>query len=233
MRELFSQGYTAHPGNAARKVNSSVKSRGYPKLDSPCFLQMNSELYSFWSIPFLRKPAFILLNYRFLLQERNLCIIIIWIRVQEIFLSYIKNLIYNALSQWLLRFKLRGVWMAMTVREAYEKLGGNYEEMSRRVDEKMLQRLVGMLLRDTNYAALCTALEQRDYESAFRGAHTLKGVALNMGLTPLAEKASALTETLRGRKDNIDIGPAFAEFKQAYRDMQAIFSQLLAGGDAK
>ena len=123
--------------------------------------------------------------------------------------------------------------MAMTVREAYEKLGGNYEEMSRRVDEKMLQRLVGMLLRDTNYAALCTALEQRDYESAFRGAHTLKGVALNMGLTPLAEKASALTETLRGRKDNIDIGPAFAEFKQAYRDMQAIFSQLRAGGDAK
>ena len=51
-----------------------------------------------------------------------------------------------------------------------------------------------------------------------------------MGLTPLAEKASALTETLRGRKDNIDIGPAFAEFEQAYRDMQAIFSQLLAGG---
>lgn len=123
--------------------------------------------------------------------------------------------------------------MAMTVREAYEKLGGNYEEMSRRVDEKMLLRLVGMLLRDPNYAALCTALEQRDYEAAFRGAHTLKGVALNMGLTPLAEKASTLTETLRGRKDNIEIGPAFAEFEQAYRDMQAIFSQLLAGGDAK
>ena len=45
--------------------------------------------------------------------------------------------------------------MAMTVREAYEKLGGNYEEMSRRVDEKMLQRLVVMLLSDTYYAALC------------------------------------------------------------------------------
>lgn len=123
----------------------------------------------------------------------------------------------------------------MTVKEAYEKLGGDYEDMSYRVDEKMILRLIGMLLRDPNHAALCSALEQHDYNTAFRGAHTLKGVALNLGLTPLAEKASALTETLRGQKENAGIGPAFAEFEQAYQDMQAVFSQVLAssGGDAK
>ncbi|MBU5628224.1 Hpt domain-containing protein [Oscillibacter sp. MSJ-2] len=123
----------------------------------------------------------------------------------------------------------------MTVREAYETLGGNYEDMRYRVDEKMILRLVGMLLRDPNHAALRVALEQRDYETAFRGAHTIKGVALNMSLTPLAEKAGALTEALRGRRDNPGIGPAFAEFEQAYQDMQAVFSQLLvsSGGNAQ
>lgn len=123
----------------------------------------------------------------------------------------------------------------MTVKEAYEQLGGNYEDMRYRVDEKMLLRLIGMLLRDPNYADLCTALEQDDYDTAFRGAHTLKGVALNMGLTPLAAKASALTETLRDREENAAIEPAFAEFDQAYQAMQRVFAQLLAsaGGEAE
>ena len=79
------------------------------------------------------------------------------------------------------------------------------------------------------------ALEHCDYEGAYRGAHTLKGIALNLGLTPLAEKAGALTETLRNREENINIGPAFSEFKQEYENMAAVFSQLsvLAGGNAQ
>lgn len=123
----------------------------------------------------------------------------------------------------------------MTIQEAYKKLGGNYEDMSYRVGEKMLLRLIDMLLRDPNHTAICTALEQHDYDTAFRGAHTLKGVALNLGLNPLAEKASALTEALRGREENAGIGPALAEFEQAYQDMQEVFSQVLSssGGDAQ
>ncbi|WP_243134626.1 Hpt domain-containing protein [Murimonas intestini] len=123
---------------------------------------------------------------------------------------------------------------AMTVREAYGKLCGNYEDVSYRINEKMLLRLIGMLLKDQNYRDICEALDKSDYETAFRGAHTLKGVALNLSLTSLAEKAGRLTETLRSRQDNGSIKPAFEEFEQAYQDMQAVFLQLLAssGGDA-
>lgn len=123
----------------------------------------------------------------------------------------------------------------MTVREAYEKLGEDYEDMMYRINENMLLRLLDMLLKDRNYADICQALKRRDYETAFRGAHTLKGVALNLGLTCLAEKAGALTEALRGRRDNKDISPAFDEFDRTYQNMNAIFTELLAssGGTAK
>ncbi len=123
----------------------------------------------------------------------------------------------------------------MTIKEAYEKLGGDYKELMHRVSESMLPLLIGMLLKDTNYEDLCAALERRDYEAAFRGAHTLKGVALNLSLMSLAEKASALTEALRSRQDNAAIEPAFLELKQVYLNIRTAFSKLLdspsAGGD--
>ena len=39
----------------------------------------------------------------------------------------------------------------------------------------------------------------QDVEAAFRGAHTLKGVAANLGLTGLQKTSSELTEALRTR----------------------------------
>lgn len=119
----------------------------------------------------------------------------------------------------------RGIFM--TTKEAYEIMGGNYAELCGRISESMLPRLLGMLLRDTSYTDICTALEQKDYESAFRGAHTLKGVALNLSLAALAEKADILTESLRGRQDNEKIQPALQEFGQAYETVQTMVSQLL------
>lgn len=123
----------------------------------------------------------------------------------------------------------------MTIEEAYGKLGGNYEDMSYRVSDQMILRLIGMLLKDPSHVELCSALEQHDYETAFRGAHTLKGVALNLGLTPLADKASALTEVLRNRQEHINIDPVFSEFEEAYKNMNTVFLQLLAssGGDVQ
>lgn len=115
----------------------------------------------------------------------------------------------------------------MTIKEAYEKLGGDYEAITHQFNESMLLRLIGMLLKDANYTDIRTGLEQQDYELAFRGAHTLKGVALNMGLTPLAEKASALTETLRDRQDNKRIQPAFTKLEQAYQEMHITFTDVL------
>lgn len=52
---------------------------------------------------------------------------------------------------------------------------------------------------DQNFVLLRNSLEQKDYEEAFKAAHTLKGVTANLGLTPICDSASKLTELLRGK----------------------------------
>ena len=53
---------------------------------------------------------------------------------------------------------------------------------------------------DPCFSDLKTALSRRDTEAAFRAAHTLKGVAQNLGFSDLQRTASELTEALRGAK---------------------------------
>ena len=94
----------------------------------------------------------------------------------------------------------------MSLRECYERLGADYEDMFSRIgNEGLMKKFLQMFLEDESYAQLLQALKEEKAEEAFRAAHTLKGVALNLALTKLVSSASGLTETLRGGKipDNI------------------------------
>ena len=76
-----------------------------------------------------------------------------------------------------------------------------------------------MMQNDTNLNNICNALACSDYETAFRAAHTLKGLALNMHFTNLANEVSDLTEFLRHREVNGDILPLLTKTKQTYQTM--------------
>lgn len=116
----------------------------------------------------------------------------------------------------------------MTVKECYERLGADFEDVFRRLkSEERVRKFLGMLLRDESFSSLCAALDGKDYEAAFRAAHTLKGVLMNLSLTPLAEAASDLTEALRGRQENEDIRPQFERLKKGYLEMQSAVSELV------
>ena len=72
----------------------------------------------------------------------------------------------------------------MTVKECYECLGADYEDVSCRLrSEERILKFLKMVLKDTSFKDLCDAMEEQDYEKAFRAVHTLKGVLLNLGLT--------------------------------------------------
>lgn len=118
--------------------------------------------------------------------------------------------------------------MKMTVGEFYSRVGADYGDILRRLgkDERIL-RFLGMLRRDDSFSSLCAALEAEDYDAAFRAAHTLKGIALNLGLTPLAEADAALTEALRGRQSNEAIPPLFEKVRQVYLQIEASLGELL------
>ena len=109
----------------------------------------------------------------------------------------------------------------MTIEECYEKIGGNFAEAKERlINEKMINRFVGMFLKDQSFAELKTAMEAGDREAAFRGAQTMNGVCGNLSFTALFEKASALTESLRNNDSKIseEARVLFENVEQAYRN---------------
>ena len=70
-------------------------------------------------------------------------------------------------------------------------------------------------LEDGTMASLRAAVESGNIPDSFREAHTLKGVAANLGFTELQAAASQLTEQLRPQAAPAD--PAlYAQVEQAY-----------------
>ena len=80
-------------------------------------------------------------------------------------------------------------------------------------NETLYLRLVLKALESDKLPALEEALNNRDLDTAFECAHALKGIYLNLSLTPLAEIAVAINEDLRIRKEK-DYGPELAELKK-------------------
>lgn len=90
----------------------------------------------------------------------------------------------------------------MTIKECYEKMGSDYESICERFGSELLvQKFALKFLKDTTYDRLCRAVDYRDWDMAFRLAHTLKGLAANLSFTYLEQAASVMTEDLRGGKD--------------------------------
>ena len=89
----------------------------------------------------------------------------------------------------------------MTLSELYANLGSSIDAVLKRIpSEQMLRKFVKMYEKDPSYDQLVEAVKASDWQTAFRAAHTLKGVAQNLGLDQLQSSASELTEALRGGK---------------------------------
>ncbi len=67
-------------------------------------------------------------------------------------------------------------------------------------NKDLLMRFLRKFPGDDNYHNIVSGLESGDYETAFRAAHTLKGLCGNLSLTKLQKIVSEETELLRAEK---------------------------------
>lgn len=107
----------------------------------------------------------------------------------------------------------------MTINECYEKLGGDYAQMERRIpNAALIKKFITKFLDNTEYGELCSAMAEGKRQEAFAAAHTLKGVSANLSLDRLTNSVSKLTELLRTQNDTMPIGAdvLFEEVKQDY-----------------
>lgn len=92
--------------------------------------------------------------------------------------------------------------------DALKQFGANADEGLTRCmgNEGFYFKLIGKVVEDKNFAALESAIAERDLDAAFEAAHSLKGVLGNLALTPIYEPVYEITELLRARSD-IDYVP--------------------------
>lgn len=65
----------------------------------------------------------------------------------------------------------------MSLKECYDKMGADYEDVLSRLRSEVLVRKFALkFLDDDSYANLKAAMESGNAPEAFRGAHTLSGI---------------------------------------------------------
>ena len=118
----------------------------------------------------------------------------------------------------------------MTIKSLYEAVGGDYKDVVKRlISEEFAAQLALGFLDDDGFLSLEKAMKNRNAEDAFRAAHTLKGVALNLGFKNLGESASELTEVLRKRTfDGAD-----EPFEKVRADYAVVISALRSYASAR
>ena len=111
----------------------------------------------------------------------------------------------------------------MTLEQVYGAIGGDYKGVMERLPSAdFVRRFALKFLQDDSFPNLKKALEEKDAPTAFRAAHTLKGVCQNLGFGNLYAPACDLTETLRAGKLE-GTAEQFAKVEEEYqRTVQAI-----------
>ena len=104
----------------------------------------------------------------------------------------------------------------MTIQDAYAITGSNYSDvLGRLVRDTLVEKFALRFVQDDSFALLKESLANDDCATAFRAAHTLKGVCANLGFTRLRETAGQLTELLRaGTLEGTE--PLFLKLSEEY-----------------
>lgn len=85
----------------------------------------------------------------------------------------------------------------ITLETFYRLLGAEAEQVTVRLgSEALVRRVLLKFPDDPNCAELVSSLEQDRLPDAFRAAHTLKGIAANLGFEALRRAADVITEAL-------------------------------------
>ena len=116
----------------------------------------------------------------------------------------------------------------MDVKEFYTNVKGNYQgALSIMMNDMFIARMLSKFMSSDAVNQLISLYEQKDYRGVFASAHSLKGVAGNLSLTPLYDIASTITEATRN-SDDVDITKEILELKKIYELIKEQYQKYIA-----
>ena len=115
----------------------------------------------------------------------------------------------------------------MTLREFYDFVKGDYEDvMERMASEALVKRFLLMFTETEEYTDMLKAVEAKDWERGFRLSHNLKGIGLNLGLRDFYNSASTLCDTMRHGAPTEDISNLVEAVRSNYEFAVAAIKRL-------
>lgn len=110
----------------------------------------------------------------------------------------------------------------MTLRELYDRIGGDYDQALRVLRmEKLLDKHIRKLTKNGVVDRLLAAGESMDPTELFDAAHAAKGVCGNLGLAALSNMASEIAEEYRPGSSramsDAEVGDRLEKIAEAYR----------------
>lgn len=116
----------------------------------------------------------------------------------------------------------------MNVKQFYLEVNGNYNNaLSIMMNDILISKMLTKFISSDTLDQLVSLYEQKDYRSLFAAAHSLKGVAGNLALTPLFEIASFITEATRN-EDGANLDKEIEEVKKYQVLLKEKYSLYLA-----
>ena len=116
----------------------------------------------------------------------------------------------------------------MDVKQFYLESKGNYNDaLARMMNDALIVRMISKFMNDNAVLKMVSLYESKDYRTLFSNAHTLKGVAGNLSLTPLFEIASTITEATRN-EDGANLDKEIKELQETYKVIQEAYNKYLA-----
>lgn len=91
--------------------------------------------------------------------------------------------------------------MDANFKAALEEMGMDVDNTVKRFmgNESLYLKFLNKYQADQSVASIRQSIAEQNAEEAFKSAHTLKGVAANLGLDPIAQYASDIVELFRGK----------------------------------
>ena len=95
--------------------------------------------------------------------------------------------------------EIKGLYMDVEILKQFTMVGAKPEEAIYRFlgKEDIYKKFLKKYLEDTGIDTLKQSVAKKDAFEVFKAAHTLKGVAANLGLDSVQNKASEITEYTR------------------------------------
>ena len=110
----------------------------------------------------------------------------------------------------------------MTVKEAYAIMDADYDDaIGRLLSDARIYKYNKKFEINEDYKILKKSLDEKDYETAFRMAHNLKGMCLNLSFKGLHEVSDIICEELRGGNPGPDVYAMFDKVTEKYDQVMA------------